>query len=94
MTRDVSFLIDNGIPYRDVTEVLDRLKLPYLERYTVYDRYTGTGVPEDKVSLSLRFVFRSPQKTLQAAEVDALQEKIVKALRSSFQFQLREGGEN
>ena len=92
--RDVSFMIDREIPYQDIREALDRFKLPFLDRYTVYDRYTGTGVPEGKVSLSLRFVFRHPQKTLQAAEVDALQEKIMKALRSSFQSQLREGGEN
>jgi len=92
--RDVSFLIDRGVPYQSIKEILDRLKLPYLERYTLYDRYTGTGVPEGKVSLSLRFVFRHPQKTLQAGEVDALQEKIGKALRSNFEIQLREGGEN
>ncbi|MGB2906200.1 MAG: phenylalanine--tRNA ligase subunit beta [Candidatus Aminicenantaceae bacterium] len=92
--RDVSFLIDRGVPYQDIKEILDRLNLPYLERHTLYDRYTGAGVPEGKVSLSLRFVFRHPQKTLQAGEVDALQEKIGKALRSSFEIQLREGGEN
>jgi phenylalanyl-tRNA synthetase beta chain len=92
--RDVSFLIDRGVPYQEVKETLDGIKLPHLEHYTLVDRYTGSGVPEDKVSLSMRFMFRNPQKTLQAGEVDALQEKIVKALRSRFDLQLREGGEN
>ncbi len=92
--RDVSFLIDRDVPYEEVKTALDRLKLPHLEDYTLVDRYTGSGVPDDKVSLSMRFTFRNPQKTLQAGEVDVLQERIAKALRSSFNFQLREGGEN
>jgi len=92
--RDVSFLIDRGVPYQEVKETLDGIKLPHLEHYTLVDRYTGSGVSEDKISLSMRFMFRNPQKTLQAREVDALQEKIVKALRSRFDLQLREGGEN
>ena len=92
--RDVSFLIARDVPYQGVKETLDGLKLPHLEHYTLVDRYTGSGVPEDKVSLSMRFMFRNPQKTLQAGEVDVLQEKIVKALRSRFALQLREGGEN
>jgi phenylalanyl-tRNA synthetase beta chain len=90
----MSILIDRDVPYQEVKETLDRLNLPYLERTLLVDRYTGSGVPEDKVSLSLRFTFRNPQATLQAGEVDALQEKIAKALRSGFDFQLREGGEN
>jgi phenylalanyl-tRNA synthetase beta chain len=92
--RDVSFLIGRDAPYQEIQDILDRLKLPNLELFTLVDRYTGSGVPEDKVSLSMRFTFRHPQKTLQAGEVDALQEKIVRTLRSSFDFQLREGGEN
>ena len=50
------------------------------------------GNPEDKVSLSFRFVFRRPDRTLQADEVDAFQQKIIETLRARFRFQLREGG--
>ena len=34
-----------------------------------FDRYQGKGVPDGKVSLSLRLTFRSPDRTLTDAEV-------------------------
>jgi phenylalanyl-tRNA synthetase beta subunit len=37
-------------------------------------------------------VFSHPGRTLKAEEVDKLQQKIIKALGTSFNFQLREGG--
>jgi phenylalanyl-tRNA synthetase beta chain len=40
-------------------------------------------VPEGRVSLSLRLTFRSPERTLTDAEVDAAMERIVKALADS-----------
>ena len=45
-----------------------------------FDRYRGKGVPEGRVSLSLRLTFRSPERTLTDAEVDAAMERIVRAL--------------
>jgi phenylalanyl-tRNA synthetase beta chain len=48
-----------------------------------FDRYRGKGVPEGRVSLSLRLTFRSPERTLTDAEVDAAMERIVKALADS-----------
>jgi phenylalanyl-tRNA synthetase beta chain len=94
MIRDVSFLVDLGVSYEEIKQAINRLNLSHLETYELYDRYTGSGVPKGKVSLSIRFTFRHPQKTLLAEEADSLQQMIVKALRSGFEFQLREGGEN
>ena len=45
-----------------------------------FDRYRGKGIPDERVSLSLRLTFRSPDRTLTDAEVDAAMEQIVKAL--------------
>ena len=45
-----------------------------------FDRYKGKGVPEDRVSLSLRLTFRSAERTLTDAEVDAAMERVVNAL--------------
>ncbi|MFQ6039137.1 MAG: phenylalanine--tRNA ligase subunit beta, partial [Candidatus Aminicenantales bacterium] len=91
--RDVSFIADRSVPYQDIREAVERLRLPHLERFYLYDRFSGASIPRDKVSLSFRFVFRHQGRTLQAAEVDRMQEKIVSALRTRFQFHLREGGE-
>jgi phenylalanyl-tRNA synthetase beta chain len=92
VTRDVSFIADKSISFQDIREVVEKLSLPYLVSFDLYDRFSGSSIPKGKVSLSLRFVFSHPERTLKAEEVDKLQQKIIKALGASFSFQLREGG--
>jgi phenylalanyl-tRNA synthetase beta chain len=48
-----------------------------------FDRYQGTGVPEGRVSLSLRLTFRAPDRTLTDDEVQAATGAIVEALRAA-----------
>lgn len=92
VSRDVSFIGDENVSFEDIKEAVQKIHLPYLEKFDLYDRFSGSSVPEGKVSLSFRFVFRHPDRTLQADEVDALQDKIIGTLRAHFRFQLREGG--
>ena len=46
----------------------------------VFDRYTGKGVPDGRVSLSLRLTFQAADRTLTDAEVQQSVETIVAAL--------------
>jgi phenylalanyl-tRNA synthetase beta chain len=90
--RDISFTADQNTSYQEVMMTLEGLSIPNLENYELYDRFSGSSVARGKVSLSFRFHFRHPQRTLLAEEVESYQEKIIKTLSSEFNFQLREGG--
>lgn len=92
ITRDVSLIADQSFSYQDIKGVVEKLSIPYLKEFEIYDRFSGTSIPKDKISLSFRFVYLHPQRTLLAEEVDSFQEKIIKTLRKKFNFQLREGG--
>jgi phenylalanyl-tRNA synthetase beta chain len=46
-----------------------------------FDRYQGKGVPDGRVSLSLRLTFRTPERTLTDDEAQAATDQIVEALR-------------
>lgn len=92
VTRDVTFIADRKVSYQAMKESIENLSLSYLESFSLYDLFSGPSVPRGKINLSVRFVFRHPQQTLQAEEVDKLQEKIIKTLKERFHFQLREGG--
>jgi phenylalanyl-tRNA synthetase beta chain len=92
--RDISFIADYEISYQEIKQTLEELSIPNLERFELYDRFTGVSIPKGKVSLSFRFLYHHPQRTLLAEEVDGFQEKIFNTLSSKFGFQLREGGEN
>ncbi len=92
VTRDVSFIGDKDVSFEEIRVALEKLQLPYLEKFTLYDRFAGSSIPQDKVSLSFRFVFRRPDRTLQADEVDVFLQKVIDKLRTRFHFRLREGG--
>jgi len=92
ITRDVSFISSRRVLYQDIKEVVEKLAIPYLMEFDPHDRFSGSSIPNGKISLSLRFVFRHPQRTLLAKEVDTLLEKIINALVTKFKFQLRKGG--
>jgi phenylalanyl-tRNA synthetase beta chain len=91
ITRDLSFLLERAIPYGEVARVLARLNQPLLEGFELRDRFAGAPVPADKVSLTFRFRYRHPQRTLVAEEVDRVEQEIVGQLRSALNIQLREG---
>lgn len=92
VSRDVSFIMDRSISYREIKNAVEKLSIPYLEKFDIYDRFSGASVPRGKISLSLRFIYHHPQRTLLAEEVDSLQQKIIKSLRAKFNFRLRKGG--
>ena len=83
IVRDVSILVDNVLPAAAVRGTIRAAAPDTLVGVTEFDRYRGAGVPEGRVSLSLRLTFRSPDRTLTDAEVDAAMTGIVEALAAS-----------
>jgi phenylalanyl-tRNA synthetase beta chain len=91
VSRDLSFFVDRTVPYREIQKTLDRLVSPLLEGYELRDRFSGPSIPAGQVSLSIRFRYRHPQRTLLAEEVDRVEQEIVGQLKSALNIQLREG---
>ena len=83
VTRDVSVLVDDTIAAETVRETVRQAAPATLARVREFDRYGGKGVPDGKVSLSLRLTFRSAEGTLTDAEVQAAMDRIIGALKST-----------
>ena len=92
VVRDLSFLVDRRVPYREIKAVLEKLGVVHLEEFGVVDHYAGDSIPKDRKSLSLRFTYRDTKATLTTEDADKAEQKIVKALAAAFKIQLREGG--
>ena len=90
--RDVSLLVPRSVPYQELRKAADRLSLPFLESLELVDRYAGEGIPEDLVSLTFRLVYRHPQRTLQAEEVEKTEQQLLNQLKRGLGARLREGG--
>jgi phenylalanyl-tRNA synthetase beta chain len=89
VVRDLSVLVDSGLPAASVRGTIRSAAPDTLAHIAEFDRYRGQGVPEGRVSLSLRLTFRSADRTLTDAEVDGAMTHIVRALESKHGAQRR-----
>ncbi|HEX9367184.1 MAG TPA: phenylalanine--tRNA ligase subunit beta, partial [Vicinamibacterales bacterium] len=83
VVRDLSVLVDSILPAAAVRGTIRSAAPSVLAHAIEFDRYRGKGVPDGRVSLSLRLTFRSPERTLTDAEVDEAMTRIVDALASN-----------
>lgn len=83
IVRDLSVLVDSALPAAAVRGTIRTAAPSLLARVIEFDRYRGKGVPEGRVSLSLRLTFRSSERTLTDAEVDEAMDRIVAALATA-----------
>jgi phenylalanyl-tRNA synthetase beta chain len=81
VARDISILVDEALPAAEVRQTISDAAPALLARIREFDRYQGKGVPEGKVSLSLRLTFRSPDRTLTDAEVQKAMDDVLRAVR-------------
>lgn len=81
VVRDVSILVDDTVPAAAVRATVHNAAPDTLVRVREFDRYQGKGIPENKISLSLRLTFRSSDRTLTDAEVHAAMNNVLAALK-------------
>jgi phenylalanyl-tRNA synthetase beta chain len=82
VTRDISIVVDDTLPAAQVRRTVGEAAPPTLVRVREFDRYQGKGVPDGRVSLSLRLTFRSPDRTLTDAEVQSAMDAVLAALKT------------
>jgi phenylalanyl-tRNA synthetase beta chain len=83
VVRDVSILVRDTLPAAAVRGTIRSAAPPTLVSIVEFDRYTGKGIPQERVSLSLRLTFRAPDRTLTDDEVQAAMDGILRALRDT-----------
>jgi phenylalanyl-tRNA synthetase beta chain len=83
IARDISIVIDDTLPAAAVRGTIRSAAPDTLVSVREFDRYQGKGVPDGRVSLSLRLTFRSPDRTLTDAEVEGAMKHILAALSTA-----------
>ena len=81
VTRDISILIDDTLASATVRATVREAAPDTLVRVREFDRYQGKGVPEGHVSLSLRLMFRSSDRTLTDSEIQSAMDAVLTALK-------------
>ena len=75
--RDISIVVDETLPAETVRGTIRAAAPDTLVSVREFDRYQGKGVPDGRVSLSLRLTFRSLERTLTDAEVETAMKEIL-----------------
>jgi len=88
--RDVAMLVPEATTHEVVLQTVRKTKPANLETVELFDVFRGKNVPEGQKSLAYAFTYRSPEKTLTDAEVNAAHLKIVEALKQGLGATVRE----
>jgi phenylalanyl-tRNA synthetase beta chain len=88
--RDVAMLVPEATTHEAVLQTVKKTKPANLESVDLFDVFRGKNVPEGQKSLAYAFTYRSPEKTLTDAEVNAAHMKIVEALKQNLGATIRE----
>jgi len=87
--RDLSIIVDEGIPWADIVEAVSKKASGELEDIQFVGIYRGKGIPPGRKSVTLSVRFRDEDGTLTHETVDRLQADIVESLAASVGAELR-----
>jgi phenylalanyl-tRNA synthetase beta chain len=85
VTRDISILVSDTLPAATIRRTVRDHAPGILTSVREFDRYQGKGVPDGRVSLSLRLTFRAPDRTLTDAEAQSAVDAVLAALKEKHQ---------
>jgi phenylalanyl-tRNA synthetase beta chain len=86
--RDLSLIMPKDMSYEKVKSVIDASDIANLIRFYPVDRYTDDTLGEN-MSLSLRFVLQSDEKTLEEEDITAAMDRILQELNEKLGIGLR-----
>lgn len=87
--RDLALLIPEGVAAATVSAAMVAAAGTLLEAVSLFDVYTGEGIPAGKRSLAFRLRFRSAERTLKDAEVDKAVTSVVARLEEEMSVERR-----
>jgi phenylalanyl-tRNA synthetase beta chain len=88
--RDVAMLVPETTTHDAVLQVVKQVKPVNLESVELFDVFRGRNVPVGQKSMAYAFTYRSSERTLTDAEVNAAHEKLVAQFKQTLQAAMRE----
>jgi phenylalanyl-tRNA synthetase beta chain len=89
IVRDVSLLVDRQVSVSELMAAATDQSGTHFIAANFVGTYEGEGIPDNKRSVTLRFEYRAPDRTLRDEEIDGVHWSIVKALQEKFSAEVR-----
>ena len=88
VVRDVTLLVNRDITFADLIRTVTDEKVAECRNVQLVGVYEGPNIPEEKRSITLRFEYRSEQRTLRDDEVEEMHGHLVALLAREFHAEL------
>ena len=88
--RDLAFIVEKDLPVQSIIQTARAKGGDFLREITVFDVFEGKSIGDGNVSVGLRFMFQSNDKTLIEDEINAATKKIISAVKVSHNAILRD----
>ena len=89
-TRDINILIRKSHTYDDIQKTLSISKINHLNTFTLANTFKGKGIPDDSISMTMRFVFQSNNRSLVDSDISQSMKHIIKIMDRSFNAKVRD----
>jgi phenylalanyl-tRNA synthetase beta chain len=87
--RDVAMIVPEATTHEAVLQAVKQAKPTNLESVELFDVFRGKNVPTGQKSLAYGFTYRSAERNLTDAEVNAAHEKLVEQFKQRLQAVVR-----
>jgi phenylalanyl-tRNA synthetase beta chain len=87
--RDLALLIDTGVPFAEIEDEIENLRIPELVSVRLFDLYEGKDLPRGKHSIALSLRYRASDRTLTDDEVNLAHERVMVTLKRRFSAEIR-----
>jgi phenylalanyl-tRNA synthetase beta chain len=88
--RDLAMVVPEAATHDSVLQVVRQTRPLNLESVELFDVFRGKNVPQGQKSLAYAFTYRSNEKSLTDAEVNAAHEKVVQQLKATIGAVIRD----
>ncbi len=89
--KDIAFIAPEGVTHEAIVRAIRKAAPPELTDVRLFDIFTSKAIGPGKRSMAYALEFRSAERTLRDAEVNAAFAKIAEALRTGLKVEIREG---
>jgi phenylalanyl-tRNA synthetase beta chain len=87
--RDLALLVPNALSAGAVEATIRGAAGDWLESVSIFDVYTGKGVPDGTRSIGYRLLFRAPDRTLTDEQADAQVERVLRRVKEEHGIERR-----
>jgi phenylalanyl-tRNA synthetase beta chain len=89
VNRDLALVVSRTLPFVQVENTLRQIRLEKLQGVQLFDIFESDKIGAGKKSLALSFTFLDEEKTLTDKEIDAMMHKIMLALETELDAEIR-----